>query len=78
MTWPRQVLQPGLCFVHLPAPSPASPHLCVCSHCAPLWGIHLRLPRALSSSFDLCPGRCQSLTRVTMICQGAHHGRNLS
>lgn len=34
MTWPRQVLQPGLCFVHLPALSPASPHLCVCSHCA--------------------------------------------
>lgn len=42
----------------------------------PPWDICLCLHRTLSSLFDLCPGRCQSLSWVTVSCQGAHHGRD--
>lgn len=42
----------------------------------PPWDIYLCLHRTLSSLFDLCPGRCQSLSWVTVSCQGAHHGRD--
>lgn len=52
---------------------PSSVHLLTL--CPPR-GIPLRLHRALSSLFDHCPGRYQSLTCVTVICQGAHRGRD--
>lgn len=42
----------------------------------PPWDFHLCLHRALSSLFGLCTLRYQNLTCVTVICQGALHGRH--